>query len=270
MSRRWKSTAVTLTLILGRGARRGGRRGRGPRGQGHDAAALAAQVVDASRRAGRRGRRAGARPGRSRARGSPSSPTAQRVVDRHRQADLGRHVAIPSSRSAGRPPRTSKRSRPVQVAACRSMNGGSRRSRSAAPDVEEAGAPRAPQELAAGGGEQVAAASPRRRAGIWPADWQASSRKGTPASRHARPTSSAGFTRPPFVGTWVRATSRTRPSRRRAARRAVDGDRPVGVARHHLDHGPRAPRHLQEGEVVARVLGRGATGCGRPRAKGKA
>jgi hypothetical protein len=37
--------------------------------------------------------------------------------------------------------------------------------------------------------------------GICPTDWQASSRNGTPAARVRRPTSSAGLTSPPLVGT---------------------------------------------------------------------
>jgi len=45
-----------------------------------------------------------------------------------------------------------------------------------------------------------------------PTDWQASSRKGTPAAEVTRPISSAGFTSPPFIGTCVMATSRTRSS----------------------------------------------------------
>ena len=60
-----------------------------------------------------------------------------------------------------------------------------------------------------------------RRAAAGPTDWQASSTKSTPASRHSRPTSTAGFTRPPWVGTWTRQTmavSSAASARSRASR----------------------------------------------------
>jgi hypothetical protein len=47
--------------------------------------------------------------------------------------------------------------------------------------------------------------------GSWPTLWVASSRKKTPASRAISPTASTGCTRPPLVGTWASAMSRTRP-----------------------------------------------------------
>ena len=54
--------------------------------------------------------------------------------------------------------------------------------------------------------------------GSWPADWHASSRNSTSASRQRPPISAAGFTNPLCVGTWLTATSRTAGSSRRRVR----------------------------------------------------
>ena len=74
---------------------------------------------------------------------------------------------------------------------------------------------------------------------IWPTDWQASSRKGMPCCRAIRPTSSAGFTRPPLVGTWVMAISFVRGVI--IASIAATSTWPVGVAWDEVDLHARRP-----------------------------
>ncbi len=56
----------------------------------------------------------------------------------------------------------------------------------------------------------------------WPTDWHASTRYGTPAARVRAPISTAGFTRPPLVGTWVSDTSATSPPARASAMASTD------------------------------------------------
>ena len=110
-------------------------------------------------------------------------------------------------------------------------------------DVEEPAAAWSAQELARRGRERSRSRSrPRPRAAGRPTGRRRGGTGSRPRAR-PRPTSSAGLTRPPFVGTWVIEISRTRssiasrapppracPSRRpRSARpRLPSGGRPAG------------------------------------------
>ena len=91
--------------------------------------------------------------------------------------------------------------------------------------------------------------------GTWPTDWQASRTKKTSWAAHRAPTASAGLTRPPLVGTWVRATIAA-PSPELGIE-VVEADLAVLVVvdEHDLDAEP-VPQ-LQEGDDVAGVLGSG-------------
>ena len=86
--------------------------------------------------------------------------------------------------------------------------------------IEKSGAARAPEVFTAGRAEHVAAPGHRRRGSSARPTGVAWSRNGMPARRACSPTLAAGCTRPPLVGTWVRAINFTRwsSSRRRASR----------------------------------------------------
>ncbi len=90
--------------------------------------------------------------------------------------------------------------------------------------------------------------------GICPIDWHASSRyhAAEPLSRRARPISSAGLSRPFWLGAWVTATTFTRSSSRPAQR--LDVEHPGRVVRYGDDLDPEAARGGEHGEDVARVL----------------
>ena len=86
-----------------------------------------------------------------------------------------------------------------------------------------------------------------------PTAWQASSRNGTPAERASAPISAAGFTSPPFVGTWVNDTRATSPPCS-AVRHRGDRHLPGFVAAHPLDDDPVLLGGAEEGDRVGAVL----------------
>ena len=149
---------------------------------------------------------------------------AEGVVDGHPEPDAAGDVGLPHLEAAGVRRGSRSGRAPSTCAACRSsidrleprdqLAGARRGTRCpAGPRRNLRPLPaRTPQpELA------------RRRAAAGPTDWQASSTKSTPASRHSRPTSAAGFTSPPWVGTWTRRHERgvvrgQRPLERRRGR----------------------------------------------------
>ena len=73
-----------------------------------------------------------------------------------------------------------------------------------------------------------------------------------PAWRASLPTSAAGWTRPPLVGTWVRAISLTRSSS--SVRSASRSTSPDGIGVDDIDLDTGALGHLEKGDVVAGVL----------------
>ena len=87
----------------------------------------------------------------------------------------------------------------------------------------------------------------------WPTDWHASSRKIAPARRVSAPTSAAGLTTPPPVGTWVRATSATSSSRARS--RASRSIWPCSSSSMTCERRAGPLARLQERDRVADVLG---------------
>ena len=89
--------------------------------------------------------------------------------------------------------------------------------------------------------------------GSWPTDWHASRSSGTPAARQRRPTAAAGCTSPPCEGTCTSETSRA--PRASSSSSAASETWPLSSSADHDDDGPGAPRHLEQRDVVRRVLG---------------
>src|SRR5262249_12818923 len=149
---------------------------------------------------------------------------AERVVDGHAEADLRGHVALPVLEPPGvGADLVAVRGGPGG----RAGKGGASRSSTSRRTYRKP-VPRGPRRYLRPVAESMSHCSSRTSSGRWPADWHASRRKSAPAARARRPTSAAGFTRPPFVGTWVMATSLTRPSRRSACSTAVTELSPEG------------------------------------------
>ena len=179
-------------------------------------------------------------------------PAAERVVDRGAEAELAGDVASPSSRSGARRRGARSGRGAVQVAAWRSRKGGSSRSMQRAPDVEEAGAARAAQVLAAGGGEHVAADRVDVERQL--ADRLAGVEQVGDAGRAREAPDLGGRVDQAAVGRHVGDGDEldalveqvARAPRRRAGR---------ARRRHDLDDRAGAPRHLEEGDEVAGVLG---------------
>ena len=216
------------------------------------------------RHAGHARRAARAGPPRARSTRSriASRPHGERVVDRDAEPDLGRVVRLPVLEAAGV-------GADAVGAVGLPLGGVEVEQRRLEPldqlaaHVEEAGAARAAQELAPGGGEHVAADRARRR----PASGRPTGRRRAAAGRRPRgraaPTAAAGLTSPPWVGTWTSETSLTRSSSIAAS--AVDVDLAVLVVGHDHDRRAGAVGDLAQRDVVARVLGAAWSGCGRPR-----
>ena len=92
--------------------------------------------------------------------------------------------------------------------------------------------------------------------GSWPTDWQASRRYGTPASRVSGPDLLGRVDEPPWVGTWVMATSRTGPAAVvESAAEVLEGELSGLVVVDDLDDRASSGGDLQEGDHVAGVLG---------------
>ena len=119
-------------------------------------------------------------------------------------------------------------------------------------DVQEARAAGPAQELAPVADRKSQPISSTSRSSC-PTAWQASSRNGTPAERASAPISAAGFTSPPFVGTWVNDTSATSPPGSASAIAATDTCPDSSLA-HPLDDDPVLLGGAEEGDRVGAVL----------------
>ena len=134
-----------------------------------------------------------------------SMPHAERVVDGDAQADLGGGVALPHLEAAGvarasrsgRAPPSWRRGGRASPARSRGISSGC---------IQRNPVPRGPRRNFRPLPVRIPQPSSCTSSGSWPADWQASSTNSTPASRQRRPTSTAGFTSPLWVGTWTSDT----------------------------------------------------------------
>ena len=112
----------------------------------------------------------------------------------------------------------------------------------------------------------------RRRPGAGRRSGRRRGRTGRRPAGRRSPASSTGLTRPRWVPTWVRAARATR-SGSRASASAVEVDRAVAGARHHLDGGAGQLAHLEQAQVVAVVgdpVDQQALAPGDPAAEGEA
>ena len=233
-------------------------------GEGDDAAAPLAQVVDGhagqrasslAQRVGQRRRRAPRWPSQAPARARSRPPRPGRSCRRRCVSQFSKRRASGAQLVAvAAPSRRPRAGRGTAARGARAAPGGRRGSPM----------PRGPRRnLRPVADEHVAADLARRR----PAAGRPTGRRRADRARRPRappaPTRAAGLTSPPLVGTWVMAISLTRSSSIVAQRRRPRAGRARRRGR------PRRPRRCgaatcRKAMIVAGVLGAARSGCGRP------